>query len=127
MDFLISGSTHTVKKIVVHSNVARMISQTPCMLSHLCACSRARHYSNDINVALGKFRADQKTTRMVSCWTKAYIRYSPSTPQNHHRENVSLNELVASKRSSHGKVLTSFAIRWKRFSILLPLAKHRLR
>ena len=66
IDFLISGATHTVRKIILHTNIVGLITtdivyglnvDPTNSLAHLC--------STDTNDAHGRSRGCQRTTRMV--------------------------------------------------------------
>lgn len=66
IEFLISGSTHVVRKILIHTNVVSMISSiSPCTL-HLIRFSLDLPYSRGTNDVLGKLKASQKMTKMVN-------------------------------------------------------------
>lgn len=66
IEFLISGSTHIVSKILMHTNVVSMnLSGFLCVFD-LPRFSLDLLYSRDTNDVPGKLKASQKMTKMVS-------------------------------------------------------------
>ena len=73
IDFLISGATHTVRKIILHTNIVGFITTDVfCGLSVDATNSLAHLCSTDTNGAHGRSRGCQRTMKMVGT--------SPSCP-----------------------------------------------
>ena len=74
IDFLISGSTHTVKKVVLHTNI---VSDTFRATVHRLTfvLSREPHSSSDTSAVLGRFKVDQKTTKTVGSSPATVMSY----------------------------------------------------
>lgn len=64
IDFLISGTTHTVKKIILHTNIVCHTDPDKMTKSHQLD-SPGRHCSRDTNVVLGRLKAIRKMTKTV--------------------------------------------------------------
>lgn len=65
IDFLISDSTHIVKKIVLHTNVVSVVALVTQLITNCHLESLALRCSNDTRDALGRSKALQRMTRTV--------------------------------------------------------------
>jgi hypothetical protein len=64
VDFLVSGTTHTVRKIILHSNIVRKsVDYAPCVNNAFE--SLVLHYSNATSDVLGKSKVNQKMMKTV--------------------------------------------------------------
>lgn len=71
VDFLISGQTHVVRKIIIHSNMVRHVSPLCDLFAN--PYSLAPRSFSDINDALGSWRANPKMTKTVTCLTFIFL------------------------------------------------------
>lgn len=65
VDFLVDGTTHVLKKIVVHTNVVRVDLRSSDVRTYGHISSLGRPCSRGTNDAPGKSKASLKMTRMV--------------------------------------------------------------